>query len=162
MIREATISPCGKYRYTLYRRWALGPTAADAKPILWVMLNPSTADHRTDDRTIGRCVEFSKRWGHSSLYVANLYAWRTTYPHELRQIDETTARGPENASYIEYLVGRSALVVCAWGGSVKHLIETRMQLWPVKEAWCLGKTKSGEPLHPLYLRGDTQLQRYIL
>ena len=24
------------------------------------------------------------------------------------------------------------------------------------------KTKNGEPLHPLYLRGDTQLQRYIL
>jgi hypothetical protein len=162
MIREATISPCGKYRYTLYRRWAMGSRAAEAKPILWIMLNPSTADHRTDDRTIGRCVEFSNRWGYSSLFVANLYAWRTTYPHELRLVDDVIARGPENADYIEYLVRRSALVVCAWGGSVKHLPETRLQLLPVRDAWCLGKTKNGEPLHPLYLRGDTQLQRYIL
>jgi hypothetical protein len=162
VIREATISRCGKYRYTLYRRWALGPAAADQKPVLWIMLNPSTADHRTDDNTIRRCVDFSKRWGYSSLYVANLYAWRTTYPHELRLVDDATARGPENQQFIEYLVSRSALVVCAWGGAVRHQQATRDQLNCVSEAWCLGKTKNGEPLHPLYLRGDTQLQRYIL
>lgn len=33
--RSAVISPCGRYRYRLDRRWADGPSIA------WIMLNPS-------------------------------------------------------------------------------------------------------------------------
>src|ERR1700682_2944717 len=39
-----------KYRYHLERHWG------DAKPCLFIILNPSTADERKDDRTIKRCI----------------------------------------------------------------------------------------------------------
>ena len=54
----AIISACGQYRYHLWRRWdELLPT------MVWVMLNPSTADATEDDPTIRRCIGFAKREG---------------------------------------------------------------------------------------------------
>ncbi len=50
MKKDALISSCRKYRYHLERHWG------DAKPCLFIMLNPSTADERKDDRTIKRCI----------------------------------------------------------------------------------------------------------
>lgn len=59
MERHAKISDCGKYRYSLSRRW--GEIRAGRPPIVFVMLNPSTADHTVDDPTIRRCIAFAKR-----------------------------------------------------------------------------------------------------
>jgi hypothetical protein len=76
--RGATLSDCGRYRYRLWRRWADGPT------VLFVMLNPSTADADVDDPTIRRCIGFARSWGAGALEVVNLYAWRATQPAELK------------------------------------------------------------------------------
>jgi hypothetical protein len=54
---NATISPCGKYRYWLERKWGPGT------PQVFVMLNPSTADASEDDPTIRRCMGFARREG---------------------------------------------------------------------------------------------------
>src|ERR1700730_4474366 len=49
--RGAHISDCGTYRYRLWREWDRSlPTLA------FLMLNPSTADHLTDDPTITRLI----------------------------------------------------------------------------------------------------------
>jgi len=56
------ISPCGKYRYLLERKWGIGLPC-----VTWIMLNPSTADAEKDDPTIRRCIGFSKAWGYGSL-----------------------------------------------------------------------------------------------
>lgn len=50
----ATLSGCGLYRYHLWRRWDTGPS------VMWIMLNPSTADADEDDPTIRRCVGYAK------------------------------------------------------------------------------------------------------
>jgi hypothetical protein len=57
----ATISADGRYRYRLERWWDEHVPA-----VLFVMLNPSTADARDDDPTIRRCVAFARRWGSSA------------------------------------------------------------------------------------------------
>jgi len=53
----ATIDDTGTYRYALWRTWdAVKPR------MLWIMLNLSTADGKSDDPTIRRCVGFAHAW----------------------------------------------------------------------------------------------------
>ena len=68
----ATFSPCRQYRFALWRYWKSGTQ------VLFVMLNPSTADEATDDPTIRRCIGFARTWGFASRAASNLFAYRTT------------------------------------------------------------------------------------
>ena len=145
--RTATISDCGQYRYDLGRRWAPGPR------LLWVMLNPSTADAMEDDPTIRRCIGFSKRDGYGSLIVVNLYAYRATNPKALLTADDP--EGPDNWWHIQRAVRSSDAVVYAWGATT---MPSDRHLWHggalIPSPLCLGHTKAGHPRHPLYVKGD--------
>jgi len=68
------------YRYVLWRRWD-----RQREPLVWVMLNPSTADDCRDDPTITRCRGFARNWGYGGITVVNLFALRATRPEALRQ-----------------------------------------------------------------------------
>ena len=59
MQRSAIMSDCGAYRYELRRIWD-----SSLPILLWVGLNPSTADHINDDPTNRRIAGFSKNWGY--------------------------------------------------------------------------------------------------
>ena len=153
---EASLSICGQYRYDLTRWWGDGPWAT------WVMLNPSTADATTDDPTIRRCIGFSKREGCSGLRVVNLYALRATHPKELARHADPDG-GPENSWALAEAsaAARSGeLVIVAWGAH--PMAEQKAhQVGPRFEdagAFCLGRTKSGQPRHPLYVRADQPLE----
>ena len=67
---SAVLSPCGTYRYRLDRSWNKDVCA----PMVWVMLNPSTADADEDDSTLRRVTAFSKKAGCGGLVVVNLFA----------------------------------------------------------------------------------------
>jgi hypothetical protein len=73
----ATISENGLYRYLLGRTGWPGCSGGN---MLFVMLNPSTADVYEDDNTIRRCTTFAQREGQSAMEVVNLYAYRSTDP----------------------------------------------------------------------------------
>jgi hypothetical protein len=160
--RTATISPDGRYRYDLTRRWADGPF------VLWIMLNPSTADASVDDPTIRRCISFSKREGCGGLAVVNLFAFRATNPAELRRVGDPM--GPENASTILGWLERPdiAVAVAAWGAWVERQSSSHTRfLRPNVEylatvasrpLHCLGRTRGGSPRHPLRLRSDQPLE----
>lgn len=150
----ADISDDGLYRYALGRR--LRRTGGYC---LWIMLNPSTADHRDDDPTIRRIVDFTNKFGHSCAIVCNLFAYRTAYPTELKLADDPI--GPENNDHIlEYAFG-SERIICAWGSHGQWLSrgkEVKQILWSHDYLlWTLGFTKGGEPKHPLYLSKGTEL-----
>jgi hypothetical protein len=54
--RGATFSPGAPpmYRYSLWRRWdSMTPS------VLFVMLNPSTADAEKDDLTVAKCIGYA-------------------------------------------------------------------------------------------------------
>lgn len=148
--RSAVISPCGTYRYALERRWSGAPA------VLFVMLNPSTADGEHDDPTIRRCIGFARSWGYGALLVANLLAFRATDPDDLPAMPD--AVGPENDAWLARLSRRAALVVAAWGadtitGSRAPVVEAMF----AGQLHALGLTARGAPRHPLYMRGDAEL-----
>jgi hypothetical protein len=75
--KTAVLSDRGTYRYRLTRQWDLG------KAMLPVcMLNPSTADAEKDDPTIKALMRFAGNWGYGGITVINLFAVRTSQPHE--------------------------------------------------------------------------------
>src|SRR4051794_4930837 len=76
---SARFSPDRLYRYELVRRWGDGPAACN-----FLLLNPSTADERSDDPTIARCWRRARAWGFGALVVTNLFALRATDPRVLR------------------------------------------------------------------------------
>jgi hypothetical protein len=143
---NAIISECGRYRYSLQRE--ADPDGRES--VLFVMLNPSTADAMQDDPTIRRCVGFARAWGASELLVGNLFAYRATQPDELYSALDPI--GPDNDFWLRSLSARSAMVVCAWGAhpmAKRRAIEVRAMLG--REIHHLGLTKDGAPKHPLYL-----------
>src|SRR5215469_5352787 len=113
--RDAVVSADGLYRYELFRRWADGPIAT------WVMLNPSTADAKTDDPTIRRVMGFSTGFGCGACVVVNLYAWRATEPAELWKAADPV--GPSNAHYLIEAARRAKLtdapLIAAWGAHAR-------------------------------------------
>lgn len=141
MIRLAILSECGTYRYQLFRQWA----HTELMPVMWLMLNPSTADANIDDPTIRRCMEFSKRWGYGSMLVGNLFAFRATNPKTLFTVGD--ARGPKNEYHLDSMAQRSAKIVCAWGNGGFYP-RPALPFCPGGH-WHIGKTNSGQPKHPL-------------
>lgn len=135
------ISPCEKYRYWLLREW--DPML---RAVLWVLLNPSTADATTDDATIRRCIEFSKRWGYGSLLAVNLFAYRATDPKAILRAGPVESVGPDNWTTLQTAVQHTDRGIVAWGNGGFY---PRPDIPPHPGGWWhLGKTNNGEPLHP--------------
>lgn len=159
MTSEATFSECGHYRYTLHRTVSLlRPTGT----VMFVMLNPSTADSRQDDPTIRRCLRFSTTWGFDELIVTNLYALRSTDPTLLWEHEDPV--GPDNDDVIRQALQCYPIIVCAWGNMAKF-DRVKEFVAITKEAnrqlWSLGTTLNGSPRHPLYVSGRTELEHWV-
>ncbi|ASK33446.1 DUF1643 domain-containing protein [Alloalcanivorax mobilis] len=144
LVRGANFSRCRRYRYALWRRWADGEDY-----VLLVALNPSTADHRRDDPTIRRCIGYARDWGYSGLCVANLFAYRATYPQDL--LSAADPIGPRNDHWLRKLAGGASLVVAGWGNHGRHLDRAARVRALLPDPHCLRLNGSGEPAHPLYL-----------
>lgn len=148
----------GDYRYWLRRTWQ-----ADTEHLPIIMLNPSTADADADDPTIRRCVAFAKRQGYGGLFVANLYALRSTDPAQLWLHPDPV--GPRNDEELAMLFDGARLwdrtVLCAWGANARPERVARVrELAAGVELLALGTTKAGAPRHPLYVRGDTPMEAW--
>ncbi len=161
--KSAAIDSSGVYRFLLQR--VVPPSK---RRILWVMLNPSTADAFKDDNTIRKIVGFSTRAEYGEITVANLFALRSKEPKDLqRAIDagRDPIGNPQCDDYLRDQAERADLVVCAWGGNgwlldrdiaVAGLLEKHHK----KPLHALGFTSPGplggkarkrqQPIHPLY------------
>jgi len=160
---SAVISECGLYRLALAR--ACYPTGTRRRRgyVLWVMLNPSTADASLDDPTIRRVMDFTARWGYSRAVVVNLYSFRATDPKEMFKAADPV--GPENDISIHKMAPHASKVVCGWGkhGKPERVAEVAVILCLYhKTIHCLGINGDGSPKHPLYLAKDTPLQAWSL
>jgi hypothetical protein len=143
MHTSARFSACRRYRFALWRRWAEGPQ------VLFVMLNPSTADEDHDDPTIRRCIGFARSWGFAALAVGNLFAWRCSSPADLRSCPRPV--GGSNDKWLLRLQASSAMTVAAWGNHGRLLGRSETVRALLSGMHRLSLTRPGEPRHPLYV-----------
>lgn len=150
-VSEASISSDKKYRWWLFRQWSYH------KPlIIWVMMNPSTADHTKNDPTIMKIMRYSQRWGYGAVLVLNLYAYRASRPENM-PADEQERVGHRNDWWIKtvfhHAVERQVPVICAWGAKHKErgcevrriAADLGLPLLGLEVAL------NGEPKHPRFL-----------
>jgi len=159
----AIVSADERYRYVLWRIWTLDRVGArhpGPQLCVFVMLNPSTADHRDDDATIKRCRALASRWGHRGLAVVNLFGMKATHPTELTR--NSDPEGPFNQRCVEGVLAdpRVSRVVLAWGegGSLNQRSESFLVAHGDRELYCIDDpmkravlTRHGDPRHPVRL-----------
>ena len=151
----ATWSPCKNYRYTLRREIGAFGGRPNGRVVVFLMLNPSTADETVNDPTISRCIAFSQAWGFDELTIVNTYALRSTDPKGLWKVADPV--GPENDAAILAACERADLVVCAWGKNAKsdRIGQLRRLLMgQASKLHALKLNNDGSPAHPLYLKGS--------
>ena len=155
----AVFSDCRIYRYDLWRVWNR------SKPqILFIGLNPSTADEITNDATVRRCIGFTHLWGFGGFHLANLFAYRATLPSQLKLAPDPV--GPENDAWLQCLVAKINIWVLCWGNQGKLL---RRDEWMhhlildhgSQKAFYLANTRQAQPQHLLYLPANAELKPYI-
>lgn len=169
------ISPCGRYRYRLERavprRFMTDVDGIfSGKTVAFFGINPSTADAETDDATVRKWRGFCERWGAARFIVGNVFAYRAIDVRELAQAQNPL--GPENISrLLEITDDADALIPC-WGSRFKlpevlwhrvNLLEDRLRVIASasgKPLLCFGRTKSGDPRHPLMLPYITKLEDF--
>lgn len=137
------------YRYALWRIWDR------TKPlVMFIGLNPSTANENDNDPTIRSVGRISKNNGYGGFYMMNCFPYITAYPELLKRnpmLDEW------NNNMLTVIASKCKDVVFAWGnfdvvkesGRDKELIE----MFPRAKA--LSINKNGSPKHPLYCKSDT-------
>ena len=155
----ACFDASGLYRYRLWRDWLVPPRPS--RRILWILLNPSTADEVVLDPTIRRCAGFSRAWGFTGLEVVNLFALRSTDPGGLRRVEDPI--GPGNDTAIAAALGDCHAAVAGWGAhplaATRAPVVREMARALRRPLFCLGVTRCGQPRHPLYLAAATRRQR---
>ena len=144
---EAVYSDCEGYRYILSRTW-------DKKTdrIMFIGLNPSTATELKNDPTVTRMINYAKSWKFGSITICNIFAFRATFPEDLKKCKEPIGR--ENDEFITAEAKRSKMVVAAWGNHGQLLQRSQQLLELLGNVYHLGLTKLGEPKHPLYLKAE--------
>ncbi|MFL2509060.1 MAG: DUF1643 domain-containing protein [Candidatus Pseudothioglobus sp.] len=126
--KSAVFSTCKAYRYSLTRTWDL-----NQKLILFIGLNPSTADEKNDDPTLRRCLFYATEWGFGGLIMVNLFAFRATHPKDLKSAKYPI--GIDNNQFIINAHDRAELTIAAWEMMVAFTIEAR-RCWNLLKIRC--------------------------
>ncbi len=148
----------GTHRWVLWRAWAEGRHA------LLCGLNPSKAGKTTDDPTIRKEVEFSKRWGLAGLRKVNAFSLVSTDPKALLTHPDAVGESTDAQIATELARPNLAMVVFAWGAfpEVRERAKRIDEL--VRRAGftpqCLGTTKDGHPAHTCRLAYATVLEAF--
>jgi hypothetical protein len=144
---------------------------------LFIALNPSKADERTNDLTVMKSVGFAARWGMGggAVEMVNMFSYRATDPLDLwvwlaqhgPPLYQPADIARRNEEAILHCALAATKIVVAWGvqrDPAFDAISTRVveQLERINvELWCLGTTVEGHPRHPSRLGYATELEPYV-
>jgi hypothetical protein len=137
-------------RYQLWRIWN------PQKPLLlFVLLNPSRADHLSNDKTVTRLISFTKKFGYGGFYLGNICSYICPYPSELE--GRFYEKDYKNILHLRQMHQKCEKVIFGWGNH-GHLPAWLKEMIP--NPMCMGINKNGSPKHPLYLPKATELLPY--
>lgn len=150
----AAFSEDRKHRYALWRIWD------ESKPlVMFIGLNPSTANETDNDPTIKSVCRIAANNGYGGVYMMNCFSYVSTDPKLLKS---NPMAEEWNNNTLTATASRCKDVVFAWGnfdivkerGRDKELCE----MFP--NALALHINKNGSPKHPLYCSSKTTLVKY--
>lgn len=145
--KGAVFSDCRKYRYVLWRIWNKN------KPfIMFIGLNPSTANETKDDPTIRRVQKFAFDWGYGGVIMMNLFVYVTSQPEELEK-----CKGPWwlNNEWLTNIAVICERIIFAWG-SFQQAKERAEEVKKMFDGYALAINKDGSPRHPLYVKKNIE------
>lgn len=146
--KGAHFSQDRKYRYALWRIWD------KEKPlVMFIGLNPSTANEDENDPTIRSVERISKFNGYGGFYMMNCFPFVSTDPKQLYDCSHSI----RNENYLKEVASTCKDVVFAWGNFdvVKKLgVDYILGQW-FPNAKALHINKGGTPKHPLYCKTET-------
>tara|TARA_Y100001968_G_scaffold328673_1_gene376322 strand:+ start:898 stop:1374 length:477 start_codon:yes stop_codon:yes gene_type:complete len=149
------------------------------KNIVFIGLNPSIANSVNNDNTLTRIINFCSIWDYRNIYIINLFGLISKSPAQLtKSIDPV---GSNNDKIIlKALQFWSNNFNCdlwlGWGDKgnlnrrdckvlkiIKNLSNFNLNgNNPSKRVLCLGRTKKGNPRHPLYMANRCFLRPFEL
>jgi len=151
IIGAAHFSEDGKHRFYLTRVWD-----AFKDTVLFIGLNPSTANERNDDPTIKSCIRLTKNLGYGGFTMCNLFTYITASPKVLMQNSDDANR-PMSFITMSDSIAATQKQICAWGNFKIADGRAKVVFNMIKNPYCFGINKSGTPKHPLYLKSNSQL-----
>ena len=167
-------SQCGSYRWILKRELLSGK-----KTVVFVGLNPSKANASNNDRTLIRIINFCSRWNYKNIYIINLFSLISKSPFKLLKSNDPIGENNDliTLKSLEFWrENRNCDLWLGWGdkGQINGRDRKVLKLiknfsnWKSKEnnhskrVLCLGLSKKGNPLHPLYMPNQSFLRIFDL
>lgn len=157
--KGAAFSECRQYRYALWRIWE------ESQPlVMFIGLNPSTANEDKDDPTIRRVISFAKSWGYGGVYMLNCFPFVSTDPNQMLSCQPKSKEWNTNELWLWDVGKKCKEIVFAWGNFdvVKKMNREKDLINLFPEAKALSINKNGSPKHPLYVPGDIKPIKYQL
>lgn len=151
----AEFSPCGRYRYKLWRIWD------ESKPkAMCIGLNPSTANATKTDATITHLRLMLSRLDFGGFYMMNLFAWISSKPKDLLTCPDPLGENESKLAEVEALCDE--VIVC-WGNFKQAEARIKEVLPRYPDAKCFGLNNNGTPFHPLAMMyaGQTKNPRLL-
>lgn len=154
-MKGASFSNDRKYRYSLWRIWD------KSKPlVMFIGLNPSTANENSDDPTIRSVCRIANNNGYGGIYMLNCWAYISTDP---KLIKHNPMSDEWNNNVLIVTAGKCKDVVFAWGDF--NIVKDTGRVYELSEmfprAMALHINKKGSPKHPLYCKSDTKLIPFL-
>lgn len=151
----AEFSEDRRYRYALWRVWDR------SKPlVMFIGLNPSTANESENDPTIKRVIAIARSNGFGGVYMMNCFPLVSTDPRVLNEFYDSDAHDTYDMENLRWLLDvrrKCESVVFAWGNFKVVSERARSVIGYFDDPKALHINKNGTPKHPLFCRADSKL-----
>jgi len=139
----------------------------ESKPlVLYIGLNPSTANSSKDDPTVKKLIKLTDFNGYGGFHLLNLFTLITSKPKVLKETFESKGLSEiihySAHTFFKDYYDQVECVIAMWGNLVPKQIQFRPE--EIKQQFpnllCFDINKNGSPQHPLFINSKTPYKKY--